>query len=182
MQCQACDLENAADEKFCRGCGFPLQPERVESPINGVVCPRCGSLNNAGSFFCYNCGKYFANSNNAPPEGEQKQPSPPPAAKVIMPNGSELTLSGAATFIERSDFYGMFPEERLMSISRQHVLITRDKGKYYIQDHGLNGHGSTNHTRLNGVDIHHKGKQLLKDGDSIELAHQPDLTLTFRLS
>lgn len=182
MQCQACDRENAADEKFCSGCGFPLRPSQQESPLGSITCPRCGSLNTSGSFFCYSCGKYFAENDKAIVAGEQKTPSTPPPARVIMPNGSQMILTGAATFVERNDFHGMMPEEKLMSISRQHLLVTCDDGTYYVQDHGMNGTGSTNHTKLNGVDIHHKGKQPLKDGDLIELARQPDLTLTFRLS
>jgi pSer/pThr/pTyr-binding forkhead associated (FHA) protein len=69
-----------------------------------------------------------------------------------------------------------------MSISRQHLLVTRENGAYFIQDHGRDGTGSTNHTRVNNIDIHHKGRQALKDGDRIELARQQGATLIFRLS
>ena len=106
---------------------------------------------------------------------------PVPKAKVIMPGGAELTLTGAPVFIERSDFDSKLPHDILMRISRQHVLITYGRGKYYLKDYGHDGKGSTNHTKLNGVDIYDKRKKALKDGDEIVLAGQPKLTMTFRL-
>jgi pSer/pThr/pTyr-binding forkhead associated (FHA) protein len=68
-----------------------------------------------------------------------------------------------------------------MAVSRQHVLVTYDRGRYYIEDYGRDGKGSTNHTKLNGVDIYHKKRKALKDGDKIELAGQPELTMTVSL-
>jgi len=90
-------------------------------------------------------------------------------------------LTGIPVFIERSDFDSTLPHDILMSISRQHILITYSRGKYYVKDHGREGKGSTNHTKLNGVDIYNKGNKALKDGDTIELAGQSELTMTFRL-
>ena len=98
-----------------------------------------------------------------------------------MPGGSEIILTGEPVFIERSDFDGAVSQELLMKVSRQHVLITYDRGKYYVKDYGRDGKGSTNHTRLNGTDIYSKTRKALKDGDKIELAGLSELTLTFRL-
>jgi hypothetical protein len=154
---------------------------------NTIVCSRCGSSNSAGRFFCYTCGNYFAGTENGNgTKGSDKQEQSGTLvsvtkAKVLMPGGAEILLSGAPTFIERSNFDGTLPRDILMSISRQHVLITCDNGTYYIQDYGRDGKGSTNHTKLNNVDIHNKGKQALKDGDHIELSLQPELMLTFKL-
>jgi len=97
-----------------------------------------------------------------------------------MPGGDEITLTAEPVFIERSDFDGTLPPELLMKVSRQHVLITFNNGKYYIKDYGRDGTGSTNHTRLNGIDIHGKRKKALMDGDQIELAGQKELTLIFK--
>ena len=108
-------------------------------------------------------------------------PPPAPKAKVIMPGGAEIILTGIPVFIERSDFDSTLPHDLLMNISRQHVLITYNKSKYYVQDYGRDGKGSTNHTKLNGTDIYKKKKKALKDGDQIELAGQPELTMTFML-
>jgi pSer/pThr/pTyr-binding forkhead associated (FHA) protein len=100
---------------------------------------------------------------------------------MIMPGGAELTLTGAPVFIERNDFDSKLPNDILMKISRQHVLITYARGKYYLKDYGRDGKGSTNHTKLNGVDIYDKGNKALKGDDKIELAGQPKLTMIFKL-
>jgi len=158
-----------------------------EAAENTITCSRCGSVNSAGRFFCYTCGNYFAgaeNGNGVTSSDKQEQAGTllsAPKAKVLMPGRAEILLSGTPTFIERSNFDGTLPRDILMSISRQHLLITCDKGTYYIQDYGREGRGSTNHTKLNNVDIHNKGRQVLKDGDRIELSLQPELTLTFKL-
>jgi hypothetical protein len=152
-----------------------------------IVCPRCQQVNNAGCFFCYSCGKYFVDRaeiktgwSPAKP-GRAAQPSHTAKAKVVMPGGNKIMLDGTPVFIERSDFDSTLPHDLLMCISRQHVLITCNKGKYYVMDYGRDGKGSTNHTRLNGVDIYNKKRKALKDDDRIELANQPELTMTFKL-
>ena len=144
-------------------------------------------MNNAGSFFCYTCGKYFADIDEAKTGSKAKKPQrktaahSAPKAKVMMPGGSEIFLTGAPVFIERNDFGKTLPNDILMRISRQHILITCSRSKYYLKDYGRDGKGSTNHTTLNGVDIYGKRNRALKDGDKIELAGQPELTMTFKL-
>ena len=160
-------------------------PEQYGREVK-IVCPRCQSINNAGSFFCYTCGKYFADVEETKTGRKSKRKSGTPAAsapraKVIMPGGAEITLTGAPVFIERSDFDSTLPHDILMAISRQHVLISYDRGKYYLEDYGRDGKGSTNHTKINGVDIYRKRRKALKDGDKIELAGQPELTMTVSL-
>ena len=186
MQCTSCEQENVQGSKFCSLCGLPLPGETSSAPVAGTICPACQYLNIEGSFFCYYCGNYFSNTPAKVPVDGSNQPGPAETqvsakAKVIIPGRPEMLLSEAATFIERNSFDPTLPQDVLMSISRQHVLISCDNGVYYVQDYGRDGKGSTNHTRLNGVDIHHKGKQPLKDGDRIELARQSELALTFKL-
>jgi hypothetical protein len=184
--CPACHTRNEPDEKVCHRCGLPLAAIGQDGPERKIICPRCRSSNNAASFFCYTCGKYFADlgpARTARRSVKRKRGiSKPsiPKASVIMPGGTEITLTGDPVFIERSDLNGTLQPELLMKVSRQHILITCDKGKYYVKDYGRDGTGSTNHTRLNGIDIHGKRKKALQDGDKIELANQPELTLTFR--
>ena len=184
--CQACHTKNEPHEKVCHKCGLPLTNIRSDGPERKIICPRCRHTNNAASFFCYQCGKYFADIEPAKTgKGTVRykrgvlRPSTP-KAKVIMPGGTEITLTGEPVFIERSDFNGALSQELLMKVSRQHILITCDKGKYYLKDYGREGKGSTNHTKLNGIDIYNKRKKALNDGAIIELANQPELTLTFR--
>jgi hypothetical protein len=184
--CRACETENDPGELTCRRCGLSMHANEQNGAGNMVSCPRCLYLNDPGSFFCYKCGKYFVEFEGGPAlvannKKNEAGNTAPPAAKVIMPGGTPISLSGAPTFIERSDFDGTMPNDLLMSISRQHLLITYENGVYYVQDYGRDGKGSTNHTRLNGADIYKKGKQPLKDGDKIELASQPELLLTFQL-
>ncbi len=185
--CRACQAENSPDDGVCQRCGLSLSvPEQYGREVK-IVCPRCQSINNAGSFFCYTCGKYFADVEETK-KGRRSNKQKPgtslphaPKAKVIMPGGAEIILTGVPGFIERTDFDSTLPHDILMAISRQHILITYGRGKYYLKDYGHEGKGSTNHTRLNGVDIYDKRKKALKDGDKIELAGQPELTMTFRL-
>ena len=183
--CKACQTENDLAELKCRRCGLPLHVHEQGDAVNMFTCPRCLYLNEAGSFFCYKCGKYFVEMEGILAE-EKGQPAGrplgdvPSSATLLMPGGTKISLSGTPTFIERSDFDGTLPGDLLMSISRQHLLITYENGIYYAEDYGRDGKGSTNHTRLNGVDIYKKGKQALKDGDRIELACQPELSLIFK--
>jgi DNA-directed RNA polymerase subunit RPC12/RpoP len=179
--CQACQTENSLNDRDCQRCGLSLAAPEQDSHQRKIICPRCQSLNNAGSFFCYTCGKYFADIEEAKKRQRKTAVRTAPKAKVIMPGGSEIVLTGAPVFIERSDFDRTLPNDILMRISRQHILITCIRGKYYVKDYGRDGKGSTNHTKLNGVDIYDKRKKALKDGDKIELAGQPELTMTFKL-
>jgi hypothetical protein len=185
--CQACQTENSPNNSICKRCGLSLTAPEQGDHEGKIVCPRCQSINNVGSFFCYTCGKYFADIDESKTgRGSNKRQlraalPTAPKAKVIMPGGSEITLTGAPVFIERSDFDKTLPNDILMRISRQHILITWSKGKYYLKDYGRDGKGSTNHTTLNGVDIYDKRKKALKDDDKVELAGQPETTMTFRL-
>jgi hypothetical protein len=186
--CPACRTKNEPDEKVCHRCGLSLAAIRPDEPEHKIICPRCRSANNAASFFCYTCGKYFADvepARTARRSVRHKRGtsgSSAPKARVIMPGGTEITLTGQPAFIERSDLNSTLSKELLMRVSRQHILITYGNDKYYVKDYGRDGTGSTNHTRLNGIDIHGKRKKPLKDGDKIELANQPELTLIFRLT
>ncbi len=187
IQCPACEAENEPIDKYCVRCGIPLDHTQDIRAENKIVCPRCQRSNNPGSFFCYTCGKYFADSDIAAPASYPNKEAPKPdaksapRAKLVMQGGLEIALTGAATFVERGDFEGKLSPDSIMCISRQHLLLTYDDGIYYVQDYGRDGAGSTNHTRLNGDDIYRQGRQPLKDGDRIELAYQPELTLTFKL-
>jgi ribosomal protein L40E len=179
--CRTCHTENSPSDHICRRCGLSLTaPKKADHEVK-IVCPKCWSINNAGSFFCYTCGKYFADIEETKKRRTKTAASAAPKAKVIMPGGSEIILTGTPAFIERSDFDKTLPNEILMRISRQHILITYDRGKYYLHDYGRDGKGSTNHTKLNGIDIYNKRKKALKDGDEIELADQPELTMMFKL-
>ncbi|MBF8299209.1 MAG: domain containing protein, partial [Dehalococcoidia bacterium] len=74
IRCPTCSAGNPEDSAFCHRCGTRLSsPARLEAPsgpsvVPGVFtprpygvsarisCPRCRSVNDAGSRFCYSCG------------------------------------------------------------------------------------------------------------------------------
>lgn len=94
-------------------------------------------------------------------------------ARFITTSGYELNLTGKSGILGRNDFQSALKPGSADLISRRHILIDYEDGRYYIEDAG-----STNGTRLNGRPIKGMGKQLLKDGDTIELGNV--LTFTFR--
>src|SRR4051812_18274500 len=68
MRCVRCDTENAANHRFCSGCGEALSRG----------CPACGQDNPPTSRFCHQCGTSLEPIASAPPvapvaDGELKQ-------------------------------------------------------------------------------------------------------------
>jgi hypothetical protein len=96
-----------------------------------------------------------------------------PGPKFILSNGEQLSLSGSAGSLGRSDFRSLVKADEADLISRQHIRFDCEDGECYIEDRG-----STNGTKLNGSSIDGKGKYLLREGDKVELADI--LTLTFK--
>jgi hypothetical protein len=97
-----------------------------------------------------------------------------PPAKLVMPDGSEMLLAGNTRTFGRPDFEKLLPGDRASFISRQHINVWYEDGKYYIEDRG-----STNGTRINGSEIRGSGRQALVDGDVVELADK--LSITFKI-
>ena len=93
-------------------------------------------------------------------------------AKFISAGG-DLILLPATGFLGRSDFQSALPPDKADLISRRHIEVTSENGKYYIEDRN-----STNGTRLNGKPIKGAGRHALNDGDTVELANA--ISLTFR--
>jgi len=96
------------------------------------------------------------------------------AAKLAMPDGSEVLLAGNARSLGRKDFEKFLAPGEVSYLSRQHINIWFEEGKYYIEDRS-----STNGTRVNGTDIKDSGRRVLEDGDAINLAGK--LNITFRM-
>jgi hypothetical protein len=96
-----------------------------------------------------------------------------PAAKAILifPNGSSIPFTGSSKIVGRSNFQSALPIDKLVSISRRHLSITLENGKYYAEDKN-----SANGTLLNSVEIKGKGRFELKDGDMIEPANEAKFT------
>jgi hypothetical protein len=96
-----------------------------------------------------------------------------PGPKFILSNGEQLSLSGNAGSLGRSDFRSLVKPDKADLISRQHIRFDCEDGECYIEDRN-----STNGTRLNGSSIDGKGRYLLREDDKVELADI--LTLTFK--
>jgi len=97
-----------------------------------------------------------------------------PAAKLAMPDGSEVLLAGNARSLGRKDFENFMAPGEVSYLSRQHINIWFEDGKYYIEDRS-----STNGTKVNGTDIKDTGRHVLEDGAAIDLAGK--LNITFKL-
>jgi len=84
-------------------------------------------------------------------------------ASLISPDGKALPVTDGV--LGRRELLGLAQPVKADLISRQHLSITYEDGRYMIED--LN---STNGTRINGVEISCHGKQPVEDGDIIEVA------------
>lgn len=139
---------------------------QVAAPIF-LVCPRCGcDENSEHAKFCMNCGTHL------PGELVPAPPTALAAAKLVLPSTKEIELSGPETIIGRGDFMRDLSPEKAKYISREHLTIIFEDGKYYALDKN-----SKNRTKVNGVDITGKGKKGLKINDEITLADT--ITITF---
>jgi hypothetical protein len=96
-------------------------------------------------------------------------------AKFVLPDNNEISLIGATRTIGRSDLNGAISPAALKYISRQHLLVRSDNGRYFIEDKD-----SANGTKINGANIRGKGRQALTDGDRVDVAGVT--TLTFKTS
>ncbi len=94
-------------------------------------------------------------------------------ARLVSAGGGELSIRGGAMPLGRSDLRSLTTADKSDLISRKHFTMEYENGDYYIEDSN-----STNGTRLNGESIRGKGKQLLRNGDNIEIADA--VKLTFR--
>jgi len=86
-------------------------------------------------------------------------------AKMALPNGIDIKLSGKCRVIGRADLARTLSLDDLGLISRRHFEVKLDGDRFYVEDLG-----SANGTRLNGKDISGKGPVSLDDGDVIEPA------------
>jgi len=87
------------------------------------------------------------------------------SAKIALPNGIEIQLSGSSKIIGRADLARALNLDKLRLISRRHFEVKTKELQFYIEDLG-----SANGTKLNGVDISGKGPVNLNDNDVIEPA------------
>lgn len=100
-----------------------------------------------------------------PEELSAALPSVTAKAKIALPNGIDIQLSGNSKVIGRGDLARALSLDDLGLISRRHFEVKLDDEQFYIEDLG-----SANGTHLNGKDISGKGPVSLDDDDIIEPA------------
>jgi len=93
----------------------------------------------------------------------------------VLPDNTELPVTAVNRIFGRADFAKFIPGDDASYISRKHMSVFEEQGKFYARDEG-----STNGTKVNGVDIKGKGKYELHDGDVIDVADV--VKLNFRLN
>jgi hypothetical protein len=101
-------------------------------------------------------------------------PSSIASAKIALPNGVELHLTGNSRIVGRGDLARALDLDKLGLISRQHFKIKSDDEQFFIEDLD-----SDNGTVLNGVDIKGKGLVNLNADDVIEPASAIRLKFSF---
>lgn len=94
-------------------------------------------------------------------------------AKFTTQDDGQIPVSGNGATLGRDNLRSYVPADKASLISREHVRVTCEGGKYYIEDLK-----STNGTKVNGSAISAASKTPLNDGDVILLADV--LNLTFR--
>ncbi len=101
--------------------------------------------------------------------------APTGKAKLVLPDNHEIAIDETVKTIGRNDLEKLVTNDSVKYISRRHIAIKSDGGRYYVEDQN-----SANGTKLNDVNIKGMGKQELRDGDKIELADA--VVLTFKVA
>lgn len=190
--CPNCKQAVFADDIYCGNCGTsltgaeaqPSPPEPLHAP--GIQCPVCGTMNEADAIYCEKDGTPLRAG------AEQPQPSvspPGPMAEAncvfILPDQSELSLTGPSRTFGRSDLIRFLREGEATEVSRSHFTVTEENGVYYVEDGGPDPNNpqawkpSVNRTLLNGVALQPNEKKQLNEGDVLDIAGL--VRLTFRL-
>jgi pSer/pThr/pTyr-binding forkhead associated (FHA) protein len=143
-----------------------------------VHCPECGFVNDEGSNYCRKCGAFLGSSEPSDPTtatyrvGETGEIEPVEledvvaqgtAALVIRSGGGRVgetfTLEGERLTIGRRPESDIFLDD--VTVSRDHALLVRRGGAYYLDDCGsLNG----TYVNRQRVDSHR-----LEDSDELQI-------------
>jgi hypothetical protein len=141
-------------------------------------CPECGFANAEGANYCQRCGAYLVQSETPPGPttatykvGETGELEPVElddvvargAALVIRAGGGRagesFQVSGDRLTVGRRPDSDIFLDD--ITVSRDHAVIVRRGGEYYLDDHGsLNG----TYVNRERIESHH-----LKDGDELQI-------------
>jgi hypothetical protein len=141
-------------------------------------CPECGAVNDEGANYCQRCGAFIAQSDTTPSTttatykvGETGEIEEVPleavvaggAALVIRAgggrSGESFPLEGERMTIGRRPDSDIFLDD--VTVSRDHALLVRRGGEYYLDDCG-----SLNGTYVNRRRIE---SHRLSDGDELQV-------------
>jgi hypothetical protein len=141
-------------------------------------CPECGAVNDEGANYCQRCGAFIAQSDTTPSTttatykvGETGEIEEVPleavvaggAALVIRAgggrSGESFPLEGERMTIGRRPDSDIFLDD--VTVSRDHALLVRRGGDYYLDDCG-----SLNGTYVNRRRIE---SHRLSDGDELQV-------------
>ncbi len=143
-----------------------------------VHCPECGFTNAEGANYCQRCGAFLVSSELPPgpttatyrmgetgeiEELEMPVPSAGGAALVIRSGGGRagetFPLGGERLSVGRRPDSDLFLDD--VTVSRDHAIIVRRAGAYYLDDCG-----SLNGTYVNRRRIE---SHQLEDGDELQI-------------
>jgi hypothetical protein len=142
-----------------------------------VHCPECGFVNAEGANYCAKCGAYLGQAEADDPTtatyriGETGEIEPVEIEEVVAAGAALVIRAGGGrvgeTFALTDDRMGIGrrPESDIflddVTVSRDHALLVRRSGHYYLDDCGsLNG----TYVNRQRVDSHK-----LEDGDELQI-------------
>jgi hypothetical protein len=142
-----------------------------------VHCPECGFVNAEGANYCAKCGAYLGQGEADDPTtatyrvGETGEIEPVEIEEVVAAGAALVIRAGGGrvgeTFALTGDRLGIGrrPESEIflddVTVSRDHALLVRRGGHYYLDDCGsLNG----TYVNRQRVDSHK-----LEDGDELQI-------------
>ena len=146
-----------------------------------VHCPECGFLNGEGANYCQKCGAYLAPATEVKPGGEPTTATYrvgetgeliPVDVEAIAEKGAALVIRsgggrvGESFPLERDRMtIGRRPDSDVflddVTVSRDHALLVRRNGEFYLDDLG-----SLNGTYVNRRRIE---SHRLADGDELQV-------------
>ncbi len=148
------------------------EPAPAPEPAAPPTCPACGNEIEEGDAFCSTCG--FALQAVVTPSAEPALPGEPAVVGprlVVDASGAEIPLPDKdEILVGREDpVSGIYPDVDMTphggeegGVSRRHARLTKESGKYYVEDLD-----STNFTFVNKQKLAPKTRQALDDGDEI---------------
>lgn len=95
--------------------------------------------------------------------------------EVVFPKGTKKIVQNEL-IIGREDFANVVDNTLLQRISKYHLRIYNEGGKYFIED-GYRGKASTNGTKFNGREIRGAGPQQIITSSTISIADATDIQL-----